>query len=97
MSRSNYLCLLCILHLNEIHAGEFRVKTYRFNCFYDLPNSLAFTVFEKKFNSLSELAKFVMSSNRIYLDNPREQLNSSEFQIFSKKMQSLFNNRKKKI
>ena len=73
------------------------MKTYRFNCFYNLPNSLSFTVFEKKFTSLSELAKFVMSSNRIYLDNPREQLNSSEFQIFSKKMQSLFNNRKKKI
>lgn len=69
------------------------MKTYRFNCFYNLPNSLVFTVFEKKFNSLSELAKFVASSDRIYLDNPREQLNSSEFQIFSKKMQSLFNNK----
>ena len=29
------------------------MKTYRFNCFYDLPNSLAFTIFEKKFNSIA--------------------------------------------
>ena len=67
------------------------MKTYRFNCFYDLPNSLAFTVFEKKFDFLSELVKFIASSDRIYLDNPKEQLNSNEFRIFSKKMQSLLN------
>ena len=73
------------------------MKTYRFNCFYDLPNSLAFTVFEKKFDSLSELAKFVADSDRIYLDNPREQLNSNEFKIFSQKMQSLLNSKKKKV
>lgn len=73
------------------------MKIYRFNCFYNLPNSLVFTVFEKKFNSLSELAKFVASSDRIHLDNPKEQLNSNELKIFSKKIQSLFNSKKKKV
>lgn len=73
------------------------MKTYRFNCFYDLPNSLAFTVFEKKFKSLSELAKFITSSNRIYLDEPRKQLTFSEVQILNKKVYSLLNSRKKKV
>ena len=47
-------------------------------------------IFKKRFSSLADVAKFLKSSNKIYLNNPMNELSKDELKILSKKIQSLY-------
>lgn len=46
--------------------------------------------FKKRFSSLADVAKFLKSSNKIYLNNPMNELSKDELRILSKKIRSLY-------
>lgn len=47
-------------------------------------------IFKKRFSSLADVAKFLKSSNKIYLNNPMNELSKEELRILSKKIRSLY-------
>ena len=47
-------------------------------------------IFKKRFSSLADIAKFLKSSNKIYLNNPMNELSKDEIRILSKKIRSLY-------
>jgi hypothetical protein len=47
-------------------------------------------IFKKRFSSLADVAKFLKSSNKIYLNNPMNELSKDELRILSKKIRSLY-------
>lgn len=47
-------------------------------------------IFKKRFSSLADVAKFLKSSNKIYLNNPMNELSKDEIRILSKKIRSLY-------
>ena len=47
-------------------------------------------IFKKRFSSLADVAKFLKSSNKIYLNNPMNELSKDETRILSKKIRSLY-------
>ena len=47
-------------------------------------------IFKKSFSSLADVAKFLKSSNKIYLNNPMNELSKDEIRILSKKIRSLY-------
>ena len=66
------------------------MKTITFTSYDKYPKTVKkFHVFKKRFSSLSDLAKFLKSSNKIYLNNPMNELSKDELRILSRKIQSL--------
>lgn len=47
-------------------------------------------IFKKRFSSLADVAKFLKSSNKIYLNNPMNELSKDELRILSNKIRSLY-------
>lgn len=68
------------------------MKTYTFICYDKYPKTVKkFHTFRKKFSSLSDVAKFLKSSNKLYLKDPMKQLSKNESTVLSKKLRSLNN------
>ena len=66
------------------------MKTVTFTSYDKYPKTVKkFHVFKKRFSSLSDLAKFLKSSNKIYLNDPMNELSKDELRILSRKIQSL--------
>ena len=66
------------------------MKTITFTSYDKYPKTVKkFHLFKKRFSSLSDLAKFLKSSNKIYLNNPMNELSKDELRILSRKIQSL--------
>lgn len=67
------------------------MKIYTFICYDKYPKTVKkFHTFRKRFSSLSDVAKFLKSSNKLYLCNQNE-LSKDELAILSKKLRSLNN------
>ena len=47
-------------------------------------------IFKKRFSSLADVARFLKSSNKIYLNNPMNELSKDELRILSNKIRSLY-------
>lgn len=68
------------------------MKTYTFIYYDKYPKTVKkFHIFKKRFSSLSDIAKFLKSSNKLYLKDPLKQLSKNELAILSKKLRSLNN------
>lgn len=68
------------------------MKTYTFICYDKYPKTVKkFHIFKKRFSSLSDIVKFLKSSNKLYLHEPLKQLSKNELAILSKKLRSLNN------
>ena len=72
------------------------MKTITFICYDKYPKTVKkYHIFKKRFSSLADIAKFMEASNKIYLNNPIDELYKEEIRILSMKVRSL--NKKKKI
>ena len=68
------------------------MKTYTFIYYNNYPITVKkHHIFKKRFSSLSDIAKFLKSSNKLYLHKPLKQLSKNELAILSKKLRSLNN------
>lgn len=68
------------------------MRTYTFICYDKYPKTVKkFHTFKKRFSSLSDVAKFLSSSNKIYLQDSLGDLSKNELAILSKKLRSLNN------
>lgn len=68
------------------------MKTYTFIYYNNYPITVKkHRIFKKRFSSLSDIAKFLKSSNKLYLHEPLKQLSKNELAILSKKLRSLNN------
>ena len=68
------------------------MKTYTFIYYNNYPITVKkFHTFKKRFSSLSDIARFLRSSNKLYLKDPMRQLSKNELVILSKKLRSLNN------
>ena len=66
------------------------MKTYTFVCYDKYPKTIKkFHIFKKRFSSLSDIAKFLKSSNKIYLKCPMDELSEDELAILAMKRRSL--------
>lgn len=66
------------------------MRTYTFICYDKYPKTVKkFHTFNKRFSSLSDIARFLNSSNKLYLHEPWKQLSKNELAILSKKLRSL--------
>lgn len=71
------------------------MKTITFISYDKYPKTIKkYHIFKKRFSSLADIAKFLKASNKIYLNNPMNELSKDEFKILSMKVYSL--NKKKK-
>lgn len=71
------------------------MKTYTFICYDKYPKTVKkFHTFKKKFSSLSDVAKFLKSSNKLYLCNQVDELSKDELAILSRKLRSLTKNKR---
>ena len=67
------------------------MKTITFTCYDKYPQTTKKShIFKKRFSSLADIAKFLKSSNKIYLNNPMNELSKDEIRILSKKIRSLY-------
>ena len=67
------------------------MKTVTFICYDKYPQTTKKShIFKKRFSSLADVAKFLKSSNKIYLNNPMNELSKDELRILSKKIRSLY-------
>lgn len=67
------------------------MKTITFICYDKYPQTTKKShIFKKRFSSLADIAKFLKSSNKIYLNNPMNELSKDEIRILSKKIRSLY-------
>lgn len=68
------------------------MRTYTFIYYDRYPVTVKkFHAFKKSFSSLSDIAKFLKSSNKLCLKDPLKQLSKNELAILSKKLRSLNN------
>lgn len=65
------------------------MKTITFICYDKYPKTTKFHIFKKRFSSLADVAKFLKVSNKIYLNNPMNELSKNELRILSMKLRSL--------
>lgn len=71
------------------------MKTITFISYDKYPKTVKkYHIFKKRFSSLADIAKFLEASNKIYLNNPMNELSKDELKILSMKVYSL--NKKKK-
>lgn len=67
------------------------MKTITFISYDKYPQTIKKShIFKKRFSSLADVAKFLKSSNKIYLNNPMNELSKDEIRILSKKIRSLY-------
>lgn len=67
------------------------MKTVTFICYDKYPQTTKKShIFKKRFSSLADVAKFLKSSNKIYLNNPMNELSKDELKILSNKIRSLY-------
>lgn len=67
------------------------MKTITFTSYDRYPQTTKKShIFKKRFSSLADVAKFLKSSNKIYLTNPMNELSKDEIRILSKKIRSLY-------
>lgn len=68
------------------------MRTYTFICYGKYPKAVKkFHTFKKRFSLLSDIAKFLKSSNKLYLHDPMNELSKTELAILSMKLRSLNN------
>lgn len=66
------------------------MKTITFICYDKYPKTTKRShIFKKRFSSLADVAKFMKASNKIYLNNPMNELSKDELKILSMKIRSL--------
>ena len=66
------------------------MKTYTFICYDKYPETTKkFHIFKKRFSSLSDVVRFLRSSNRLYLRDPMNEFSKTELSILSMKLRSL--------
>ena len=66
------------------------MKTYTFICYDNYPKTTKRShIFKKRFSSLADVAKFMKASNKIYLNDPMNELSKDELRILSMKIRSL--------
>ena len=66
------------------------MKTITFTCYDKYPKTTKRShIFKKRFSSLANVAKFLNASNKIYLNDPMNELSKDELRILSRKIQSL--------
>ena len=66
------------------------MKTVTFICYDKYPQTTKKShIFKKRFSSLADVAKFLKASNKIYLNDPMNELSKDELKILSMKLQSL--------
>ena len=66
------------------------MKTITFVCYDNYPKTIKRShIFKKRFSSLADVAKFMKASNKIYLNNPMNELSKDELRILSIKIRSL--------
>ena len=66
------------------------MKTYTFICYDKYPKTTKkFHIFKKRFSSLSDVAKFLKSSNKICLEYQMDELSKDELAILAMKLRSL--------
>ncbi len=71
------------------------MKTYTFIYYDNYPTTVKkFHTFKKRFPSLADIARFLKSSNKLYLHEPWKQLSKNELAILSKKLRSLTKNKR---
>ena len=71
------------------------MKTITFISYDKYPKTIKkYHIFKKRFSSLADIAKFLKASDKIYLNNPMNELSKDELKILSMKVYSL--NKKKK-
>lgn len=72
------------------------MKTITFISYDKYPKTVKkYHIFKKRFSSLADIAKFMEASNKIYLNNPMNELSKDELRILSMKVRSLKNKKKK--
>lgn len=63
------------------------MKTYTFVSYDKYPKTVRkFHIFKKRFSSLSEIARFLKSSSKIYLHDPLNELSKEELRILALKI-----------
>lgn len=65
------------------------MKIYTFIYYDNYPTIKKHHIFKKRFSSLSNIARFLNSSNKLYLYEPLNQLSKNELVILSMKLRSL--------
>lgn len=66
------------------------MKTITFICYDKYPKTTKRShIFKKQFSSLAYVAKFLKASNKIYLNDPMNELSKDELRILSMKLRSL--------
>ena len=66
------------------------MKTITFTCYDNYPKTTKRShIFKKRFSSLADVAKFMKASNKIYLNDPMNELSKDELRILSMKIRSL--------
>ena len=66
------------------------MKTVTFICYDKYPKTTKKShIFKKRFSSLADVAKFMKASDKIYLNDPMNELSKDELRILSRKIQSL--------
>lgn len=66
------------------------MKTITFISYDKYPKTFRkFHIFKKRFSSLSDIARFLQVSSKIYLNNPMNELSKDELRILSMKVRSL--------
>ena len=66
------------------------MKTITFTCYDNYPKTTKRPhIFKKRFSSLADVAKFMKASDKIYLNDPMNELSKDELRILSRKIQSL--------
>ena len=66
------------------------MKTFTFICYDNYPKTTRkYHIFKKRFSSLADVAKFLQVSNKIFLNNPRNEFSKDELRILSMKVRSV--------
>lgn len=66
------------------------MKTYTFKSYDKYPKTVRkFHIFKKRFSSLSEIARFLKSSGKIYLHDPMNEFTKEEMRILALKFRMM--------
>lgn len=66
------------------------MKTYTFISYDKYPKTVRkFHIFKKRFSSLSEIARFLKSSSKIYLHDPMNEFTKEEMRILALKFRMM--------
>ena len=66
------------------------MKIYTFRSYDKYPKTVKkFHIFKKRFSSLSEIARFLKSSSKIYLHDPMNEFSKEELRIMAMKIRAM--------